>query len=353
MADDSENTSPQDTDGDGVVDHLDLDSDNDGIYDVIESGNGSQDINNDGVINLEDTGFADNDNNGMSDSTQGLSPIDTDGDGISDYLDLDSDGDGCNDVIEAGFIDGDGDGYLGDSPISQDSLGLVVSGQGYINPADYDSNGIYDFIEEGSQIIFDIHPSEIETFSEGDNIVLITESNSLSTIFYQWQMSSDDGLTWSNIIDNDIFAGSNNDTLTISGLTKEFDQYLFQLVATTPGFICGSEEISESSLLQLETISIPQGFSPNGDNINDTWHISGLDQYPINHVEVYSRWETKVFEIDNYGINNEWNGIPNVLNSLVLGNSSVPEGTYFYIITFGGEFEDKKPIKGFVYLRNK
>ena len=52
-------------------------------------------------------------------------------------------------------------------------------------------------------------------------------------------------------------------------------------------------------------------------------------------------------------MNKSENGIPNVLNSLVLGNSIVPEGTYFYIVTFGGEFQDKKPIKGLVYLRNK
>jgi len=141
--------------------------------------------------------------------------------------------------------------------------------------------------------------------------------------------------------------------LYMYGLTKEFDQNLLQLVVSTPGYVCGSDEISEPTLLQLETVLIPEGFSPNGDNINDTWHISGIDQYPINHVEVYSRWETKVFETDNYGTNNEWNGIPNVLNGLILGNSNVPEGTYFYIITFGGEHEGKKPIKGFVYLRNK
>jgi gliding motility-associated-like protein len=351
ISDDDEGTG--DSDGDGIPDYLDLDSDNDGIYDVVESGNGLQDTNNDGVIDSNDTGFSDNDNNGMADSSQGLSPIDTDSDGTADYLDLDSDGDGCSDVIEAGFVDGDGDGYLGNSPTSQDSLGLVVNSGGYLIPGDFDSNGTYDFLEEGSQVIFDIQPSELEIFSEGDNIVLTTESNSLSAIFYQWQISSDDGSNWLNIIDSNIFSGAQTNTLIMSGLTKEFDQYLFQLVASTPGYICGSEEISESALLQLETVLIPEGFSPNGDNINDTWHISGLDQYPINHVEVYSRWETKVFETDNYGVNNEWNGIPNVLNSIVFGNSNVPEGTYYYIITFGGEFEDKKPIKGFVYLRNK
>ena len=36
---------------------------------------------------------------------------DTDGDGIIDALDLDSDGDGCPDVLEAGSSDPDGDTY--------------------------------------------------------------------------------------------------------------------------------------------------------------------------------------------------------------------------------------------------
>ena len=353
MSDNTQTTNPLDNDSDGVLDYLDLDSDNDGIYDVVESGNGSQDTNNDGVIDLLDSGYSDTDNNGMSDVSQGSLPIDTDSDGTADYLDLDSDGDGCNDVIEAGFVDGDGDGYLGDSPTSQDSLGLVVNSGGYLIPVDLDSTGIYDFLEEGSQVVIDIHPSELEVFSEGDDIILTTESNSLSTIFYQWQISSDGGASWDNVIDNDIFSGAQTNTLYMYGLTKEFDQNLLQLVVSTPGYVCGSDEISEQTLLQLETVLIPEGFSPNGDNVNDTWHISGIDQYPINHVEVYSRWETKVFETDNYGTNNEWNGIPNVLNGLILGNSNVPEGTYFYIITFGGEYEGKKPIKGYVYIRNK
>ena len=38
---------------------------------------------------------------------------DTDGDGIPNRLDLDSDNDGCNDVVEAGYVDGDNDGIVG------------------------------------------------------------------------------------------------------------------------------------------------------------------------------------------------------------------------------------------------
>ena len=83
----------------------DIDSDNDGIYDVVEAGNGYLDTNNDGVIDSNDTGFSDNDNNGMADSSENTSPIDSDNDGIADYLDLDSDNDGINDVIEDENID--------------------------------------------------------------------------------------------------------------------------------------------------------------------------------------------------------------------------------------------------------
>ena len=45
--------------------------------------------------------------------TQGCKIRDTDNDGIGDYIDLDSDNDGCFDVVEAGFLDADEDGTLG------------------------------------------------------------------------------------------------------------------------------------------------------------------------------------------------------------------------------------------------
>ena len=39
-----------------------------------------------------------------------------------DYLELDSDDDGCYDVAEAGYTDGDGDGYLGNSPVTDSAV---------------------------------------------------------------------------------------------------------------------------------------------------------------------------------------------------------------------------------------
>jgi hypothetical protein len=107
-----------DTDMDGVIDQLDLDSDNDGIYDVVEAGHGETDANGDGRIDGPPGDFG---TNGLFDDveTSGDSGVlnytiaDSDGDFSIDSQELDSDNDGCNDVDEAGYLDPDDDGLLG------------------------------------------------------------------------------------------------------------------------------------------------------------------------------------------------------------------------------------------------
>jgi len=130
---------------------------------------------------------------------------------------------------------------------------------------------------------------------------------------------------------------------------KSFDNYLFQLVASTPGYLCGTDEMSYTTRITLSEIFVPQGFSPNGDGINDTWHITGIDRYPNNRVDVYSRWEVKVFEKDGYNSAEEWDGTSNI-ESVTFGNNNLPEGTYYYIIDLGDN-NSTKPIKGYIYIR--
>ena len=137
-----------DIDNDSVGNGLDLDSDNDGIYDVIEAGNSDLDTNGDGRIDSNDAGFVDANSNGAHDSVESRTPTDTDSDTTIDMFDLDSDNDGCNDVKEAGYTDGDDDGLLGDSPVSQTSFGTVTgTADGYTDPSDLNSNGTKDFQE--------------------------------------------------------------------------------------------------------------------------------------------------------------------------------------------------------------
>ncbi len=100
-------TDPTDTDGDAIPDYLDIDSDNDGITDNIEAQQALAIINRSG----EDT-----DGNGLDDayeaspgSGDGLDPVDTEGDGIPDYLDSDSDNDGILDSVESSVLSTDFD----------------------------------------------------------------------------------------------------------------------------------------------------------------------------------------------------------------------------------------------------
>ncbi|TAE10432.1 MAG: T9SS C-terminal target domain-containing protein, partial [Bacteroidetes bacterium] len=144
---------PVDTDGDGVADFRDLDSDNDSINDVIEGGNGGNDANNDGLVDGTDPdgdgirSSVDTNPAGFAENPGGsVTPVDTDNNGIPDYRDLDSDNDGINDIDEAcgsagcsaldldndgdvdGSADADRDGIL-DAPDSNDSaFGEPVAG---------------------------------------------------------------------------------------------------------------------------------------------------------------------------------------------------------------------------------
>jgi len=90
-------------------------------------------------------------------------------------------------------------------------------------------------------------------------------------------------------------------------------------------------------------VTVPEGFSPNNDGINDKFQIPGLDAYPENHVIIMNRWGNKVYEASPYL--NDWDGTN--MFGVSVGGSELPAGTYFYIIEFG---DDSKPVKGFIYL---
>ena len=149
-----------DQDNDGVINSLDLDSDNDGITDLFEANHGQSDLDLNGIIDGNNLLFGDNgffnvlatDPN-ADDAVANYSPSDKDNDEVLDAYDLDSDNDGIYDVAEAGedYPDEDNDGRLNISPVSVDTFGLAVSLNGIvassivINPRDKDGDGVHDF----------------------------------------------------------------------------------------------------------------------------------------------------------------------------------------------------------------
>ncbi|TRX00443.1 LamG-like jellyroll fold domain-containing protein [Flavobacterium gawalongense] len=147
-----------DLDNDGVADMFDLDADNDGIEDVIEAGLGNL-SNAKGKI---DVAWVDTNGNGLLDSaesTAALPALDSDGDGIPNYIDLDSDNDSLFDVDESGagntnavsgYENGDGDingDGTGDGPESETFRNKDINGDGITEGF---GDGILDLYDYGT-----------------------------------------------------------------------------------------------------------------------------------------------------------------------------------------------------------
>jgi hypothetical protein len=187
------------TDGDGYLDFLDLDSDADGIFDADEAGDADlatapADTDGNGVPDFQDT---DSDGDEITDTDEldaEFAMVDTDGDGIMDHLDvdadgdtiadrddklddrnqngvpnfrdLDSDGDGIPDAIEAGdddpdtvpidtdgdltpnFLDLDSDGdFVPDAEEDKNGNGIVDPGESSPLLSDTDGDGTPDIVE--------------------------------------------------------------------------------------------------------------------------------------------------------------------------------------------------------------
>ena len=226
-----------DVDSDGIPNGLDLDSDNDGIYDVIESGNEALDTNFDGIINGLDEGFVDSDLNGASDATESNILIDSDSDGTIDAFELDSDNDGCSDSEEAGYTDPDSDGILGGSPVTQDSKGKVTSGtDGYTTPQDLNADSTFDYRDSNydvgcynpalivvkSAIVSDTNSNGLNDVGDVINYtVVVTNTGGLPITF----TSVDDQYTYGSETKNLTLDWSSSSTQTVITSTENLFYY--------------------------------------------------------------------------------------------------------------------------------
>ncbi|MBU0487695.1 MAG: gliding motility-associated C-terminal domain-containing protein [Bacteroidetes bacterium] len=84
-------------------------------------------------------------------------------------------------------------------------------------------------------------------------------------------------------------------------------------------------------------VFIPNVFTPDGDGINESFGIDGIENYDHVSLLVYNRWGRKVYESNDY--RNDWYG------------EKLSDGTYFYIITFPEN--QKGPFTGSLTILRK
>ena len=112
--------------------------------------------------------------------------------------------------------------------------------------------------------------------------------------------------------------------------------------AVTKAEISGTENDPVKSnniaqnIQQINPLSVPNVFTPNGDGINDTFTIPGLDAYSESELIVMNSTGSSVYNKKNYM--NDWTG------------DGLPEGTYFYILKVKSTEGVWDAYKGYVTL---
>lgn len=116
----------------------------------------------------------------------------------------------------------------------------------------------------------------------------------------------------------DLYLSSDNSISPVA--TPKADQTYTLTVTGTAG--CMN---SDTVLVKVyNDIKIPNIFTPNGDGINDTWDIKGLQYYNRATLNIFNRWGQLVYHVSG-GYGNAWNGTS-------ANGSLLPAGIYYYVL---------------------
>jgi gliding motility-associated-like protein len=140
--------------------------------------------------------------------------------------------------------------------------------------------------------------------------------------------------TWSLIFGNGSLASATDPFTNITGLSVGANILRWEI----RNGACPAS--SDDVLITMNPLHIPNGFSPNGDGINDTYSIEALKYYEHVKFNVFNRWGNEVYASDEY--RNEWDG----KNSQ---NEKLADDTYYFIL----EVMPGMQYSGFVIIKTK
>ena len=254
--------------------------------------------------------MVDANNNGLDhayeiDGALGLIPVDTDGDGIPDYVDTDSDNDNVPDAIEG--HDWNRDGIADLWPLGSDK----------------DNDGIDDGFEGEWLIDVDVNGD----MDDPSTALPDTDSDGIP----DFRDSDDDG-DGIGTIDEDLNGDGNyaNDDSNGNGIPNYLDP-----------------DLGETTLEEVKVLNV---ITPNGDGVHDELTIIGIENYPNNTLRIYNRWGVMVFQTKAYNtVGNFFDGTSQGRATLD-SDRKLPTGTYFYILEYGDQEGPMKQDSGYIYI---
>ncbi|TDP60263.1 choice-of-anchor J domain-containing protein [Flavobacterium dankookense] len=124
-----------------------------------------------------------------------------------------------------------------------------------------------------------------------------------------------------------------------TGLVVGSTQTIIAPKAETYTVTVTSNGCSNTADVIVETIAcvIQKGISPNGDNENDAFELTGLD---VKKLEIFNRYGMKVYTKNNY--TNQWVGQSD-------NGDELPDGTYYYVI----ERNNGENKTGWIYINRE
>ncbi|MDO4727828.1 MAG: gliding motility-associated C-terminal domain-containing protein [Bacteroidota bacterium] len=209
----------------------------------------------------------------------------------------------------------------------------LASGTSIFDPS-VDSFGVYTYsFNDGCSPEATVTVVEQQVFNPGvsTEVHLCENGHELVDLFALLGSTAEQGGTWSPAL--------------ASG-TNMFNPKVDAFVEYTYSFNDGCS--SEATVMVIPRtdceLIIPDGFSPNGDGINDTFEIVNIrDLYPNFTIEIYNRYGNVLYK-GNASLP-DWDG---KASNVVYGNEGVPVGVYFYILNYNDG--QTPPKQGRLYL---
>ena len=134
------------------------------------------------------------------------------------------------------------------------------------------------------------------------------------------------------------FASECNIIYTSDGIECDVVDSFMYVICTINGCDTALITISlECEPIEGGELTFSNGFSPNGDDVNQFFEIQGAETYPNNSLSIFNRWGNEVFRTDNY--QNDWGGTFN--------GARLMNGTYFYVFNDGAG----NMYTGYVYIQ--